>query len=197
MKQGKIYGYCRVSSHGQNKAAQLQLLKEYGCDEIFEEEKTGRKKEVRDVFNQMLDLAEEGDTVVVTKLDRFARSTLDALQTEQYLRKKDVVLVILNWAGQVVDTSTPIGKLMFTFLSGIAEFDADMIRERQLEGIAEAKKRGVYQGRPKRYTAKNEGLQHALDLYRNRDKNKMTVKQIERITKISRSTIYRAIKEQE
>lgn len=86
---------------------------------------------------------------------------------------------------------------MITVLSGIAEFEADMIRERQLEGIALAKDRNVYKGKPKKYTEKHRGLQHALGLFHNRDTNKMTVKQIEEITKISRATLYRAVKEQE
>ena len=97
--------------------------------------------------------------------------------------------------GDRVNTSTAIGKLMITVLSGIAEFEADMIRERQLEGIAEAKLRGVYKGRPYTYTNNHSGLQHALELYKNRATNGYTVKQIANITKISRATIYRAAKE--
>ncbi|MCP2036450.1 DNA invertase Pin-like site-specific DNA recombinase [Planomicrobium sp. HSC-17F08] len=93
-----------------------------------------------------------------------------------------------------MDTSTAIGKLMITMLAGIAEFEADMIRERQTEGIAEAKARGVYKGRPYTYTEKHSGLQHALELYRNRGVNGYTVKQIAEITKISKATIYRAAK---
>ncbi|MCU5235556.1 helix-turn-helix domain-containing protein [Bacillus cereus] len=70
-----------------------------------------------------------------------------------------------------------------------------MIKERQLEGIEEAKKRSIYKGRPKKYTKNNRGLHYALELFRNRATNKMTVKEIEQLTKISRATLYRAVRE--
>ncbi|MBY0157202.1 recombinase family protein [Cytobacillus firmus] len=191
------YGYARVSSAAQNLSTQIKQLKEAGCITIFQEKVSGRKKEDRKQFNLLLETVQERDTIVVTKLDRFARSTKDALSTIEYLNKKGVHLVVLNMGGDKIDTGTPIGKLMITVLSGIAEFEADMIKERQLEGIEEAKQRGVYKGRPKKYTKSNRGLQYALELLYNRAANKMTVKEIEEITKISRATLYRAIREHE
>jgi DNA invertase Pin-like site-specific DNA recombinase len=188
------YGYARVSSSGQNLEAQLKLLEEFGCEKIFKEKVSGRKKDNREQFNKLLETVKEGDVIVVTKLDRFARSTKDALNTIEYLNSKGVGLVVLNMGGEKVDTTTAIGKLMVTILAGIAEFEADMIRERQLEGIALAKQRGAYKGRPKKYTEHNKGLQYALELFRNRDKNGMTVNEIAEITKISRATIYREAK---
>lgn len=188
------YGYARVSSVGQNLTAQIRQLKEAGCEGVFKEKVSGRKKEDREQFNILLEKVEKGDTIVVTKLDRFARSTKDALSTIEYLNNKGVSLVVLNMGGDKVDTATAIGKLMITVLSGIAEFEADMIKERQLEGIEEAKKRGVYKGRPAKYTEKHRGLQYAIELFHNRDTNKLTVKEIEEITKISRATLYRAVK---
>ncbi|KJL04347.1 recombinase family protein [Priestia aryabhattai] len=188
------YGYARVSSVGQNLTAQIRQLEEIGCDLVFKEKVSGRKKEDREQFNILLGKVQKGDTIVVTKLDRFARSTKDALSTIEYLNNKGVSLVVLNMGGDKVDTATAIGKLMITVLSGIAEFEADMIKERQLEGIEEAKKRGVYKGRPAKYTEKHRGLQHAIELFHNRDTNKLTVKEIEEITKISRATLYRAVK---
>lgn len=187
------YGYARVSSVGQNLTAQIRQLEEVGCNLVFKEKVSGRKKEDREQFNILLEKVHKGDTIVVTKLDRFARSTKDALSTIEYLNNKDVSLIVLNMGGDKVDTGTAIGKLMITVLSGIAEFEADMIKERQLEGIEEAKKRGVYKGRPAKYTEKHRGLQHALELFHNRDSNKLTVKEIEEITKISRATLYRAV----
>ncbi|MBT2278848.1 recombinase family protein [Priestia megaterium] len=187
------YGYARVSSVGQNLTAQIRQLEEVGCDLVFKEKVSGRKKEDREQFNILLEKVQKGDTIVVTKLDRFARSTKDALSTIEYLNNKEVSLIVLNMGGDKVDTGTAIGKLMITVLSGIAEFEADMIKERQLEGIEEAKKRGVYKGRPAKYTEKHRGLQHALELFHNRDSNKLTVKAIEEITKISRATLYRAV----
>ncbi|MBA9027594.1 recombinase family protein [Peribacillus huizhouensis] len=189
------YGYGRVSSAGQNLTAQIKQLQEAGCDIIFKEKVSGRKKEEREQFNLLLETVLEGDTIVVTKLDRFARSTKDALNTIEYLKGKGVSLIVLNMGGDKIDTGTAIGKLMITVLSGIAEFEADMIKERQLEGIEEAKRRGVYKGRPKKYTENNSGLQYALELFNNRNTNKMTVKEIEQITKISRATLYRAVRE--
>ncbi len=192
------YGYARVSSKGQELTVQTNALLEQGIDSdnIFKEKISGRKKDDRQEFNKLLDKVKAGDSIVVTKIDRFARSTKDALSTIEYLNSKDVGLIILNMGGDKVDTSTAIGKLMITVLSGIAEFEADMIKERQLEGIAEAKKRGVYKGRPKQYTDKNKGLQHALDLFNKRDTNGMTVKDIEDVTKVSKATIYRAVRAQ-
>lgn len=190
------YGYGRVSSKGQNLSAQLNQLSEYGVskENIFKEKVSGRKKDNREEFNKLLNKVVAGDLIVVTKLDRFARSTKDALNTIELLKDKGVGLVVLNVSGEKLDTTTATGKLMVTVLSAVAEFEADMIRERQLEGIAEAKERGVYKGRPKKYTEKNKGLQYALELFNNRDKNKMTVNEIEQITKISRATLYRESK---
>jgi DNA invertase Pin-like site-specific DNA recombinase len=99
--------------------------------------------------------------------------------------------------GDRVDTSTAIGKLMITVLSGIAEFEADMNRERQREGIELAKQRGVYKGRPKTYTVRHKGLAHAVELFRKRDENKLTVDAICEMTSVSRATLYRTIREQD
>ncbi|QNR21955.1 recombinase family protein [Exiguobacterium sp. Helios] len=185
------YGYARVSSAGQNLDAQINQLEDVECEKIFSEKVSGRQKEGRQQLRILLQTVKQGDSIVVTKLDRFARSTKDALSTIEELNQKGVALIVLNMGGDRIDTSKAIGKLMITVLSGIAEFEADMIRERQLEGIQEAKKRGVYKGRPKKYTEKNNALNHALNLFEKRSVNGMTVKQIEEITKISRSTLYR------
>ncbi|SNS86785.1 transcriptional regulator, TetR family [Bacillus sp. OK838] len=190
------YGYGRVSSLGQNLAAQITQLKDNGCEVVYKEKVSGRKKDNREEFNKLIETVQDGDTVVVTKLDRFARSTKDALSTIELLNQKNVSLVVLNMGGDKVDTSTAIGKLMITVLSGIAEFEADMIKERQMEGIELAKQRGVYKGRPNKYTDKHKGLHHALELFNNRDTNKLTVNEISDITKISRATLYRAVKKQ-
>ncbi|MCM2590488.1 recombinase family protein [Rossellomorea marisflavi] len=191
------YGYARVSTRGQNLEAQLRALREAGSERIFKEMQSGRKTANRDQFKELLDTATEGDTIIVTKLDRFARSTKDALSTVELLNNKGVGLVVLNMGGDKVDTSTAIGKLMITVLSGIAEFEADMIMERQLEGIELAKQRGAYKGRPKKFTQKNSSLKHALELYNNRDSNGKTVKEICEITGVGRSTLYNVIKETE
>ncbi|MFB5663723.1 recombinase family protein [Alteribacillus sp. HJP-4] len=186
-----IYGYSRVSSKGQNLQVQIDNLKEFGCEKIFKEKISGRSMNQRKQFNKLLDTVSDGDTIVVTKLDRFARSTKDALNTIDFLNNKGVFLVVLNMGGEKVDTRTPIGKFMVTMLAGVAEFEADMIRERQLEGIEKAKERGVYKGRPKTYTNNHKGLESALDDLQNRDKNGLTVNEICETYKISRATLYR------
>ncbi|MCA0991685.1 recombinase family protein [Pseudalkalibacillus hwajinpoensis] len=190
------YGYARVSSVGQNLDAQVKQLQEHQCNVIFQEKVSGRNKDNRLELKKLLDTVQKGETIIVTKLDRFARSTKDALATIELLNDKQVNLIVLNMGGDKVDTSTAIGKLMITVLSGIAEFEADMIKERQLEGIELAKQRGIYKGRPKRYTDKHKGLQHAIELYNKRDENKLTVNEISEITKVSRATLYRTVKEQ-
>lgn len=189
-----IYGYARVSTKKQDLTAQLMQLKEYGCGQIFQEHGSGRNKE-RPQFQALLEVVERGDTVVVCKLDRFARSTIDALNTINMLNEKGVSMVVLNMGGEKLDTSTPIGKLLVTMLAGIAEFEADMIRERQLEGIAIAKAAGVYKGRPKKYGKSHKGLQHALELLRNRVDNGMTVADICAVTGVGRSTLYKFAQE--
>lgn len=188
-----IYGYARVSSAGQNLAAQLKLLEEYGVSKknIFKEKVSGRKKDNRDEFNRLLETVKSGDVIVVTKLDRFARSTKDALNTIDMLQSKDVGLIVLNVKNEILDTTTPAGKLMITVLAAVAEFEADLNKERQIEGIAEAKKRGVYKGRPSTYHENHKGLQKALELFLDRDNNKMTVNEIAETFNISRATIYR------
>lgn len=155
---------------------------------------SGRKKENRAEFNRLLETVAEGDAIVVRKLDRFARSTRDALNTIERLSELGVGLVFLNMGGDKVDTTTVIGKLMVTVLSGIAEFEADMNRERQREKIENAKLRGVYKVRPVTYGEKSAKLRHALELARNRDTTGMTIPKISLITGISRATIYNKLK---
>ena len=186
-----IYGYARVSSTTQSLDAQVAQLTVYGCQKIVQEKLSGRSLRNRAQFTALLDRVTTGDTVVVTKLDRFARSTQDALNTMATLTERGVSLVVLNMGGDVVDTSTAIGKLLITMLAGIAEFEADLIKERQIEGIAAAKARGVYKGRPRTYTVHHKGLAHALELLAARDTNHLTVNDICAVTHVSRATLYR------
>ncbi len=192
-----IYGYARVSSTTQSLDTQVAQLTAYGCEKIFQEKLSGRSLKHRTQFSGLLDRLTMGDTVVVTKLDRFARSTQDALNTMATLTERGVSLVVLNMGGDVVDTSTAIGKLLITVLAGIAEFEADLIKERQLEGIAAAKARGVYKGRPRTYTAHHKGLAHALELLAARDRNHLTVNDICAMTQVSRATLYRLARQTE
>lgn len=132
--------YIRVSTIDQNFARQHAALEKYKIDKIFEEKISGKDTN-RPKLQEMLEWVREGDTVYISEYSRLARNTVDLLSIEQKLSKKGVVLVSDK---DKLDTSTPTGKFMLTVLAGVAELERAMIKERQLEGIAEAKKRGVY-----------------------------------------------------
>lgn len=181
------YGYARVSTLQQDLEAQLQALENEGCDVIYSEKFTGTKAE-RPQFQEVLSNLNEGDTLVVTKLDRFARSTLDAINTVKALFEGGVKVHVLNM-GLVEDT--PTGRLILTIMSGFAEFERDMIVERTQEGKAIAKQRDDFrEGRPNKFTKKQ--IDHALNLLETH-----SYKQVEEITGISKSTLIRAKKKLE
>lgn len=146
---GKRYGYARVSSTDQNLDAQITALKVAGCDIILEEKASGKDREGRPKLALLLEVVGQGDTVTITKLDRLGRETVDMLDIAAELSKKGVGLKSLAepWA----DTTTPEKKFMFTVFAGMAEWERNRIRQRQSEGIAEAKKRGVYKGGTKKF----------------------------------------------
>lgn len=137
-------GYARTSTVEQEAgfAAQLRELEKCGCEKVFREQVSSVAQ--RDQLNAAIEFAREGDTFVVTKLDRLARSIADLLQILARLEKKCVEVQILNLG---LDTRTPTGKLILTVLGGIAQFEREMMLERQREGIAKAKKENKYKGR--------------------------------------------------
>ena len=136
-----IIGYARVSSAGQSLDVQLQKLKD--CDKIYQEKKSART-DAREQLQLALDYVRDGDVFVITKLDRLARSTRDLLNILSRLDAKGVHFKVLD---QNIDTSTPAGKLMVNILASISEFENDLRRERQADGIALAKTRGIALGR--------------------------------------------------
>lgn len=138
-----LIGYARVSTEDQNLEAQIEQLTHERCDKIFQEKVSGVKID-RPQLTLMLDYVREGDIVVVCKLDRIARSTRHLFEIVEYLKNKGVEFKVLNIN---LDTSTATGKLMLTMLAGIAEFEREMMLERQKEGIRIAKEQGVYKGR--------------------------------------------------
>lgn len=147
-----IYGYARVSTSGQARDgnsfdSQEQTLRENGAEQIYFESYTGTKRS-RPKLDELLNVIQNGDTLVVTKLDRIARSTRDGLDIIDTLLSKGVNIEILNM-GKF--DNTPVGKLMRTVFLGFAEFERDMIVERTSEGKAIAKQREDYtEGRPKK-----------------------------------------------
>lgn len=141
-----MIGYARVSSIGQSLDVQQAALLEAGCDKIFAEKKSGRRASDREQLALAIEWAREGDSLVVTRLDRLARSVIDLHQIIARLTEKGVAFRVLQQSG--IDTSTSSGKLLLTMLGAVAEFETDIRAERQRDGIEAAKAKGVYKGRP-------------------------------------------------
>ena len=139
-----IIGYARTSTVEQMAGleAQLRELKAAQCKKIFQEQVSSVA--VRVQLEAALEFAREGDVLVATKLDRLARSVADLMRIIRTLEQKEVGLRILNLG---MDTQTPTGKLMLTVLGGVAQFEREMMLERQREGVAKAKVAGKYKGR--------------------------------------------------
>lgn len=182
-----VYGYARVSTLTQGKMGnsledQKEKLQSYNCDEIIEEVYTGTKTD-RPKFQELISKLNNGDTLVVTKLDRFARTAVEGVQVVQELLNKGVKINILNM-GLIEDS--PIGKLTLTIMLAFAEFERDMIIERTQAGKAIAKQNPDFrEGRPKVYGKKQ--IEHALTLLENH-----TYREVEQLTGISKSTLIRA-----
>ena len=139
-------GYARVSSVGQSLEVQLDALREAGCEKVFAEKKSGNSTSGRDDLAEALDFVRVcSDTLVVTRLDRLARSAGDLHAIVAKLSHKGVGFKCLQQGG--MDTSTSTGKLLLGVLASIAEFETDIRKERQREGIDKAKANGVYKGR--------------------------------------------------
>lgn len=141
-----LIGYARVSSISQSLDLQLEALAAAGCEKVFSEKRSGTTTDGRDALEQALDFAREGDTLIVTRLDRLARSMLDLKQIVAGLASKGVTFRCLQQGG--IDTTRPDGKLLLNILASFAEFETDLRRERQRDGIDKAKAAGVYKGRP-------------------------------------------------
>ena len=140
------YGYARVSTAKQDHANQVDALKAAGCDLIFMEKVSGKSTNGRTEFKRLMKTLKPGDTVVVTKLDRLARSSRDLLNILHDLEEGACGFVSLGetWC----DTTSDVGKLVVTIMSGIAEFERKLIQSRCEEGIAKARAKGTKFGRP-------------------------------------------------
>lgn len=185
-----IYGYARVSTKGQandgnSLESQIEKLKENGADKIYQDSFTGTKTD-RPEFTELLNELKAGDTLVVCKLDRFARSMTQGSELVNELIEKGIKVNILNIG--VMD-NTPASKLIRNIFFSFAEFERDMIVERTQEGKAIARtKEGFKEGRPKSYTDKQ--LQHALSLLSVNGGDK-SYNEVVEITGISKSTLIR------
>lgn len=182
-----IYGYCRVSTNMQAKdgnslKAQEKLLKENGAEEIYSDAFTGTKAH-RPELNKLMDKLQQGDKLIITKLDRIARSASQGTELIQTLLDNGVTVHVLNMG--LMD-NTPTGKLIRNIMLAFAEFERDMIIERTQEGKAIAKKQLDFrEGRPRLYSKKQ--IQHALGLLQDH-----SYKQVTELTGISKSTLIRA-----
>lgn len=139
-----IYGYARVSTDDQDLTVQREALKAAGCEVIREEKVSGGSREGRKELETLIQFLRAGDVLVVTKLDRLARSTLDMLTLITDLGKRGVG--VRSLAERDIDTTTAAGTLMLTVFAAVAQFERERIKERQAEGIAKAKEKGVYKG---------------------------------------------------
>lgn len=189
-----LIGYARVSTTGQSLDSQLTKLQAEHCERIYKEKVTGTGKKARPELDRLLETAREGDTVVVTKIDRLARSIYDLNGMAQSLREKGVNLRFIDDNLEFKadnDKMNSLHTLTFNIIGAFAQFERDLIVERTGEGRERAKKQGKHMGRPSQ--PKHE-VQRALKLFKDRETNGMTVKDIVEITKVPRATIYREAK---
>jgi DNA invertase Pin-like site-specific DNA recombinase len=142
---GHLYGYARVSSTDQSLDVQQSALKAAGCTVIRAEKKSGTTTEGRAELRTLMEFANRGDTIVVTRIDRLARSIADLAGIVSQLEAKGVALKATE---QPIDTGTAAGRAFLQMLGVFAEFETAIRRERQMEGIAKAKQEGRYKGRP-------------------------------------------------
>ncbi len=139
-----VYGYARVSTTGQDLTVQEEALKAAGCEVIRKEKVSGASREGRKELDTLLEFLREGDSLVVTRIDRLARSIRDLQNLVHDLQARGVTLRATE---QPIDTSTAAGKAFLDMLGVFAEFETNLRRVRQAEGIAKAKANGVYKGR--------------------------------------------------
>ncbi|WP_281967465.1 recombinase family protein [Roseovarius nanhaiticus] len=180
-----IIGYARTSTLDQKAGleAQRRDLEKAGCEKLFEEQVSSVDVAKREKLAEAIDYLRDGDTLIVTKLDRLARSVAHLLEITGEIERKDARLRILDMD---IDTGTSTGKLILTMLGGIGEFERSIMLERQREGIAKAKAEGKYLGRPKTAQAKR---QEVLRLHEDGKGATEIAKQLG----IGRSSVYRIV----
>ena len=176
-----VYGYARVSTLDQNLDRQLDGLKRYGVDKVFCEKMSGTKKN-RPELDKMLSELTEGDTVVIESLSRLGRSVKNLSELMEKFNTQNIRLVSMK---ETIDTTTPTGKLLYTILSSLAQFERDILVERTSEGLKAARARGRVGGRPK---TDAKAMQKALALY---DTKQYSLKEIYSLTGVSKSALYR------
>jgi DNA invertase Pin-like site-specific DNA recombinase len=182
-----VYGYARVSTADQNLDRQLDALRKYGIDKLFCEKMSGTKKN-RPELDKMLNELSEGDTVVIESLSRLGRSVKNLSELMELYNAKNIRLVSLK---ETIDTTSPTGRLLYTILSSLAQFERDILVERTTEGLKAARARGRVGGRPK---TDAKAMQKALALYQTKE---YSITDITDLTGVSKSALYRALKERQ
>jgi DNA invertase Pin-like site-specific DNA recombinase len=179
-----LVGYARVSTDDQDLSLQRAALKKAGCKRLYEEKISGAKRQ-RPELNRLLDQLRAGDVLVVSRLDRLARSTRDLLEIAELLKQAEAGLRSLHepWA----DTTSPAGRMVLTIFAGMAEFERDLINERTSTGRAHAKARGVRFGRPPKLTGEQIKLGGRLI-----DEGR-SAREVARMFKVHTATFYRAL----
>jgi DNA invertase Pin-like site-specific DNA recombinase len=184
-------GYCRVSTGDQTLETQRDALKADGCERIYEEKASGKNVEDRPELQAVLGFMREGDVLTVTKLDRLARSVRDLMDVHDRLKEKGCALRILNMN---LDTATPTGKLMLGVLGSIAEFERDLILERQREGIDRVKRNAEISDKTGRYKYAGPPIKHDAAKIREMRASGMGPAAIAREIGCSQMTVFRALK---
>lgn len=184
---GRLVGYARVSTDDQDLTAQRDALAKLGVkrERIYVDHGLTGSNRARPGLREAMAACHEGDTLVVTKLDRLARSLPDARDIIGELTGRDVRLSI---GGSVHDPTDPVGRLLFNVLAMVAEFEADLIRMRTREGMAVAKAKGRLRGKPPKLSARQEA--HLVELHR---AGRHTGAELAELFGVARSTVYRAV----
>ncbi|HBM15785.1 MAG TPA: resolvase [Lentisphaeria bacterium] len=181
-------GYGRVSSYGQSLEIQMEQLTKAGCERIFSEKLSGTSTAKRLQLKECISFCREGDTLVITRLDRLARSIGDLRVILKELESKNVKFIALE---QNVDTTTSSGRLLLNMLGCIAEFETDLRRERQTEGIAKALDKGVHFGKKKLLSSEQiKGL-------KSERKAGIKIRELMEKYNLSKESIYRYLRAEE
>ncbi|HMS44224.1 MAG TPA: recombinase family protein [Alphaproteobacteria bacterium] len=175
-------GYARVSTKDQNTDLQIDALKEAGCEKIFEEKASGAQRD-RPQLTAALNFMRSGDTLVVWKLDRLARSIKQLVDTIDDLKERKIGFLTLK---DNIDTNTPAGKLFFHIFGSLAEFEREVIRERTTAGLVAARAKGNFGGRER--AMNDDDLEAARTLLQN---DKLSTSQVAKRLGISVATLYR------
>lgn len=177
-----LIGYARVSTRDQDTELQLQALKTAGCKKVFQEKASGAQRD-RPQLKAAMDYMRRGDTLVVWKLDRLARSLKQLIETVESFESSGMHLISIT---EQIDTSTPAGRLVLHVFGALAEFERGLIRERTLAGLAAARARGRVGGRPRSVTPENIKAAKAMLAA-----GELTVEEIAAQIGVSPSTLYR------